>query len=263
MNGTGSIDAGSNVFDLSGHFPLLHFSDQYELQTYFIVVSLALCICVLFLVRRAERRGLDRNTALDLSLALMGFGMLGARLFHVLFEEPSYYAADPWRILEFWRGGFVWYGGALLGAAASLIYLRVRHLPMGIWLDLFAPVAALGYALGRIACFLTGCCYGSVCVLSSGFKFRHPTQLYAVISELLTLWFLLWIERRSKSPPGRLFSLWLILHGCGRIFMEAFRVDPRGPEPLGLSLATWLSGILIAFALGFEIWRAKSAAQAK
>ena len=255
--------AKDQLHDLSGHFPLIHLADGYELQTYFLVVSLALCACVVFLVRRAESRGLTRNIALDLAMILMVFGMLGARLFHVFFEEPRYYLADPMRVFELWRGGFVWYGGALVGAVASVTYARYKMLPLGTWLDLFAPVAALGYALGRVACFLTGCCYGSVCTLSSGYKFRHPTQLYAIAWELGSLWILLWLEKRRAAgdrwlkPSGRIFAAWLVMHGCGRIVMEAFRADPRGPEPLGLSLATWISMLLIVATLAISSTRSK------
>jgi phosphatidylglycerol:prolipoprotein diacylglycerol transferase len=268
------------VLDVSGHFPLLHLADGYELQTYFLVVSLALCVCVLFLVRRTEARGLTRNLALDISMILMIFGMLGARLFHVAFEEPRYYLEEPMRVFQLWRGGFVWYGGALLGALASVLYVRHKKLPLGTWLDLFAPVAALGYALGRVACFLTGCCFGSVCVLGSGLRFRHPTQLYAILWELAALWLLLILERargrvmpalkiplsiwqpfnRWLKPSGRLFALWLVLHGLGRILMEAFRADPRGPEPLGFSIATWISMLLILSTLALT-WSRHSTRQ--
>jgi phosphatidylglycerol:prolipoprotein diacylglycerol transferase len=247
----------ANVHDFSGFFPLIRLGGGIELPTYFIVVSLALCVCVLWLVRRVDKRGLDRVRALDIALVLMGFGFFGARLFHVFFEEPAYYWTEPTRILEIWKGGFVWYGGALFGAIAAIFYVRRRKMEVGVWLDTFAPVAALGYALGRVACLITGCCYGDVCVLASGFSFRHPTQAYAIVWELCTLGVLLWVEhlRRGRSASvwlradGRLFALWLLLHSAGRILMETFRADPRGPEPLGLSIATWISLALIIICL--------------
>lgn len=220
---------------------------------YFFVISLTFCVSLLWLVRRTEARGLNRNQALDLSLVIMLAGFVGARLMHVLFEEPAYYAEDPWRVLEVWRGGFVWYGGAIAGGCAGVIFARFRKLEIPAWLDLSAPILALGYAMGRIACWLVGCCYGSYCHLIEGVTFRYPTQAFAVFWEAGVLALLLRIEKQRRESrasrwmqkPGRLFSIWLVLHSCGRIIMEWFRADPRGPEPLGLSLATWISLVLI------------------
>ncbi len=246
--------------DLSGHFPLLRLplggdTGVLELPTYFLVVSLALCISIVWLVRRTDQAGLSRNRALDLALILMVGGMLGARLFHVFFEEPHYYFENPWRVLEIWRGGFVWFGGALSGAALGLLYLRWRQGAYGVWLDLFAPICALGYALGRVACLLTGCCYGRICTLESGRSFRLPAQLFAVFWELIALAVLLHLEKRRPQwlrKSGQLFVLWLALHSVGRILMEAMRADPRGAEIFGLSQATLISLVVGAWSI-FQI----------
>lgn len=243
----------STPLDLGGHFPTLHLGEGLDFPTYFIVISLALCVCAIWLVRRTESRGLERNRALDLSLIVLFAGFAGSRAFHVLLEEPHYYWDDVSRVVEIWRGGFVWYGGALTGATAALAYLRWRRFAIGVWLDIFAPICALGYALGRVACLLTGCCYGAVCVLADGSSFRHPTQAYAMIWELGVLFLLLRLERwcdagriaRTWREPGRLFLVWLGLHSIGRIIMESFRADPRGPNLLGLSQATWISLVMI------------------
>ena len=153
-------------------------------------------------------------------------------------------------------GGFVWYGGAIVGGIVSMLFVRFKKWPLGPWLDLFAPIIALGYAIGRFACFLTGCCYGAVCVLADGTGFRHPTQLYATAWEAVALAILLWLEKQKLRnwPSGRIFSTWLIMHSIGRIVMESFRDDPRGPTPLGLSLATWISLGLITATLALT-WR--------
>lgn len=234
---------------------------------YFAIISASLCLSVLWLTRRADAVGFKRQRAIDLALSVMIAGFIGSRLFHVIFEEPNYYAESPWRVFEIWRGGFVWYGGALIGALAGVLYLR-RHLePLGRWLDLVAPICALGYGLGRLACWITGCCFGSVCELNlpgqiSPWRFQHPTQLYAVFWEALVLALLLFIEKKRHKPElrilrpsGRLFSAWVIFHSIGRIIMEYFRADPRGPTPLELSLGTWISTAALLAAFSFEMRR--------
>lgn len=217
--------------------------------TYFLVAALACIAALVLLVRRADRSGLSRNRALDVSLVLMITGFVGSRLFHVFFEEPAYYWARPWLVFDIWSGGFVWYGGALMGGVCSLLFLRWRREPVGPYLDLFAPVCSLGYAIGRVACVLAGCCYGRVVELPGHLLVRHPTQTYAVVLELLILWGLLGLERARPlwmRWSGALFFVWLALHACARMVMEVFRDDPRGPTVLGLSVSTCVSlGLLV------------------
>lgn len=252
------MESNTAVRDFSGYLPTLELGSGISIPTYFLVISFAFCLCVLWLVRRAKVEHLSRNTALDIALALMISGFIGARLFHVLFEAPSYYIEDPVRVFHVWQGGFVWYGGALAGAAGALAMIRYRKLSFGRWADLFAPLAALGYALGRVACFFTGCCFGDVCHIVPGHLFRYPTQLFAVAWELGVLALVLGVENRKRQrsapqwfrPNGRIFALWLVLHSIGRIIMETFRADDRGPALAGLSVSTWISLGLIAATVG-------------
>jgi phosphatidylglycerol:prolipoprotein diacylglycerol transferase len=249
------------IHSLSGFLPSIHLFGM-TIPVYFLVSALAFIIAMLLLVRRADRSGLSRNRALDTALVLMITGFVGSRLFHVFFEEPAYYWARPSLVFDIWSGGFVWYGGALLGAVSAVLFLFWKREPIPRWLDLFAPVAALGYAVGRVACVLTGCCYGRVFTFG-GEMYRHPTQTYAVVWELCVLVVLLAVEKRGKlRRPGQLFWLWLCLHALGRIVMESFRDDPRGPALAGLSISTWISIALLlgAFAVGFGFRRRRKLA---
>lgn len=252
-----SLDANTAVRELSGFLPALRIGGGIEIPTYFIIISAASCVCLLWLTHRTKVERLNRNTGLDIALVTLVSGFIGARLFHILFEAPSYYAEDPIRVFYIWQGGFVWYGGALAGTAGALAFIKSKRLPFGRWADLSAPIAALGYALGRVACFFTGCCYGDICHIVPGFPFRYPTQAFSVVWETLVIAGLLYIEREKRSggmrwfvPAGRLFATWLAFHALGRIIMEAFRADDRGPVLFGLSVSTWISFALIGVAIG-------------
>lgn len=178
-------------------------------------------------------------------MALMLGAVVGGRLLHVLYEEPGYYLENPLAVLKIWQGGFVFYGG-LFGALATAAFWSRRYtVPMMRWADFFAPVLALGYALGRLGCFFNGCCHGRVCELPWAVAGRHPTQLYATSMELLALFALLAFERRKDRGLGSVFFLWLVLHALNRLVMEHFRDDDRGPTPLGFSLGTWVSLLLL------------------
>lgn len=182
---------------------------------------------------------------MDVALALMIGSFVGARLFHVVYENPEIYLQNPIAIFYFWNGGFVFYGGAILGLLSGWAVLKFRKVSSTLtYFDLFTPIASLSYALGRLGCLMAGCCYGKHCSLPWAIDGRHPTQVYASLWELGVLSILLGSEKTLKKP-GQLFFLWLPLHAFGRLLMESLRDDFRGYE-LGLSVSSWISLILIA-----------------
>ena len=99
-------------------FPHIHITDTLSLPTYLLLCSLAYCACLIWLVPRAKKLNVNRNHALDISLVIMVAGFIGARALHIFYEEPAYYLNDPMQVFQFWRGGFVFYGG-LIGALAG------------------------------------------------------------------------------------------------------------------------------------------------
>ena len=242
-------------------FPEIRISDSITLPTYLVYLSLLYCFLVFFVVRRAEAQDKEVRTALDLGLILMVAGFVGGRLLHILFENPEYYMEDLSRVYKFWEGGFVYFGGFLLGLAGCAFYVWKKQLRFLEWADFYAPVIALGYGLGRVSCYLAGCCYGRYCSLPWATQFpwdsrqvpRHPTQLYAVIWELAVFALLISLPKIRRFKAGFVFSLWLMLHGMGRLMMEYYRDDFRGQDLWGLSISSWVSiGIIL---LGAEIWR--------
>lgn len=218
---------------------------------YFIFISFILTSVVFWINQRSRKMQYSGATAMDLFFVVTLLGAVGARLLHVVFEEPQYYIDNPLRVFSFWQGGFVYYGGLIFGFLGGWLCLLWKKQSFPHWLDFFTPIVSLSYATGRIACFLTGCCYGKFCDLPWAIDGRHPTQLYAVVLELLLFCGILQLEKNSwsKSVPGRLFATWLVLHSVNRLIVELFRADPRGPSIGILSLSSLLSLIFIALSL--------------
>lgn len=240
-------------------YPIIPITPTLGIPTYYLVLSLAICASLLWLVRRAGESHLSREITLDTSLIVMVGGFIGGRIFHVFYEDFDYYREDWLRIFQFWNGGFVFYGGAILGGLLSISYLNIKTRGLfESYLDLFAPPLSFSYAVGRIACLLAGCCYGKYCELPWAISGRHPTQAYAALWEFGTLLILLGCEKipaQSRRPAflgksGSIFYLWMILHASGRILMEAYRDDFRGPS-LGLSISSWISVAVIFLAFIF------------
>ena len=249
------------LFYTSGPLPWIKMGFL-DIPTYYFVISLTCCLCILWFYRRCHFFGLSQKRGMDISLILLISGFIGARLVHILFENPSYYLSHPMEVFYFWQGGFVFYGGALLAYLSVFIFIKKLKLKFWAWHDVLAPVLALGYALGRLACFFVGCCYGKICELSWAFPLkqmdvhsgkvevllRHPTPLYATGLELFTLLFLLWFETK-KTKPGQIFLIWVFFHSINRLIMEVFRDDPRGPQPYGISLSMAVSFILLLISI--------------
>lgn len=244
-------------------YPEIHLGSLGTIPTYLLYLSLLYTGLVFYAGGRSDRRHKDMSTALEITLMIMLGGFIGGRLFHVFYEMPDFYMKSPKYILYFWNGGFVFYGGMIGSLLFSGIYIAVKKLEFLEWADFFAPIISIGYSLGRVSCFLAGCCYGKFCSLPWATTFswdpqrlpRHPTQLYAVFWEFFVYLFLLWLERRHEPNSeeeqhfrGRVFYVWLVLHSFGRLIMEHYRDDFRGTDYFGLSVSSWIS--LLIFSAG-------------
>lgn len=243
----------------SGYFPWIEIG-EFKIQSYFVVVSFVLCLCAAWISTRASAHKLPPKRAIDTFIIAMIGGLIGSRLLHVFWEEPQYYLDSPTRVFDVIRGGFVWYGGFLGATVAIIAFLKWQgERDFLRWFDFFAPLVAIGYAGGRVACVLTGCCFGRVCEWPVGGHqhFFWPSQIFAVVWELSVAVLLLWLEKKQSRlarkwnkrtlPDGGLFSLWLVLHGSGRIIMEAMREDDRGPTlgPITISLVVSLVLVIV------------------
>jgi len=249
-------------------YPIVIITNGFEIPTYLLINSLAFCLGITWIFIRASRLRMNVREALDVCLVSMIGGITGARLFHVVFEHPEIYRAHPEMIYKVWYGGFVFYGGLAGAVIFSFIYCRLKKISSLIYGDLFAPVLALGYTLGRLGCFAAGCCFGKPTTLPWAVHFPigveapayiglHPTQLYSSIWSLLVLAILISYEKANRWPlPGQMFGWWLVLQSIGRIFIEQFRDDFRGRSVFNLSISTWLSAVALVIGLKL-ILRAK------
>ena len=242
-------------------YPFLTFNSSLLLSTYIFMMSMICSVSLLWAVKRADQKGFSRHKTLDYSLVIMIFGLLGARLVHVVFEYPDYYFENPLDIFLLYQGGFVFYGGFLSAFLGCFIVIKYRKDSPTVWMDFFTPIISLGYALGRIGCFLGGCCYGKptygepfsvpwAVTFSTGVAAPaniplHPTQLYLSGSEFIIFALVLFVEKKKILPTGGLFYFWLLLHSVSRLTIEPFRGDFRGEVFLSLSLSSWISVVFI------------------
>jgi len=232
-----------------------------QISIYFLFLSFVFSLVVPLIVKRAERLDLSAHFALDLYLVVLLGAFVGARAFYVLYQEPSFYFANLEQVFYFWNGGYVFFGGFIGSVFTGSVYCLVQKASKELWLNFSIPILSFGYAIGRFACFLSGCCYGeksdafwSVFMHGAG---RHPTQIYASLVEFTILAVLIFVERYKDFKSFLVLPFWLMLHGAGRIFMEIYRADPRGDQVFGLSISSFVSLILITLGAGLFCYKLK------
>jgi phosphatidylglycerol:prolipoprotein diacylglycerol transferase len=217
--------------------PVLFSIDGLTIYTYGLCMSVAFLVSFGWGLWEVKRRGLSVETGIDLTFWALVSGLLFSRLLYVLVNLP-FFIAYPARAFMIWEGGLVWYGAFIGAVAAGAVFFRAKRLNGWLWADIAAPFFALGQGIGRIGCFMAGCCYGRPTDLCWGVVFTrseiaplgvplHPTQLYAVVANLLLFAFL--YQRRKRSDfDGEQILLYVILYAAVRSILEVFRDDPRG-----------------------------------
>ncbi len=217
------------------------------------------CVAVAFLavmgywswVARREHRA--PGFASDLAFWIMLGGILGGRLAYVAANYPEY-LAHPLSILRIDQGGLIFYGGFVGGVLAVVLFARVRGLPLWDLGDLVLSGLPLGHGLGRVGCFMNGCCYGQPsdapwAVFMAGAR-RHPTQLYEAVFNL-GLFVVLALAYPRRRRPGTVVALYLMIYPVGRFLLEYFRGDER-QHLFEFATAQVIS--LVLFAAGAGLW---------
>jgi phosphatidylglycerol:prolipoprotein diacylglycerol transferase len=175
---------------------------------------------------------------MDIGFIVLLMAIIGSRLGYVAMNF-SYYKAHPMDIFRIWEGGLVFSGGIVAVVPVMIWYLRRHHLSFCKVGDFCAPGIAIGQAIGRLGCFMAGCCYGKPTDLPWAVTFTHPqslaplntplhpTQLYSALSGFIIFGVLIFLNAK-KQFQGQVFIWFLILHSTARLFLERFRGDERG-----------------------------------
>ena len=178
--------------------PIICKIGPFTVYSYGVMMAIAVLVCSTLLSKDAKRLKIKPEIIFDLVFWVVLFGILGARVFYVLLNL-EYFRQNPLEIVMIQNGGLAWQGGLVFGMLAGFFYIRRHALAFRETLDLIAPYVALGHSIGRIGCFLNGCCYGKE--VSWGIYFPlyrahlHPTQLY----ESASLFLIFLVLRKFKE----------------------------------------------------------------
>lgn len=225
--------------------PILFHIGNYPVRSFGVMIMLAF-LAGLWLVRsRARRFGFDPNAVTDVSYTALIAGVFGARIVFILQELP-YYLAHKDKLFTLQFEGLTSFGGFLFGAAAVLVWAWRKKQSVGSLLDLYAPGFLIGHIIGRVGCFLNGCCYGTVCdshlpwathFPDAAGGVHHPAQIYDSLMNLVALGLLLAYERR-RFHPGQGAAAFMVLHGLTRFIYEFWRMGTTQEVDQGLASST-------------------------
>lgn len=248
-------------------WPTLVKVGNFEITTFGLMMFLAFIIGGWVLAKQFRKYGLDEELASSMVVACALGGIIGAKVYYaILFRD--------WRLL-FDRAGLVWYGGMIGAFLASAWLIWRRRVDFLVAADAAAPAGALGYAIGRVGCFLVGDDYGRPTNAWYGVAFPkgappttaeelrkfganvdpaiqpyevlkvHPTQLYETGMALIMFAVLMWMSRRPH-PKGRVWGVFLILLGIERFLVEIVRA--KDDRFLGSFTVAQLISVLIIIA---------------
>jgi phosphatidylglycerol:prolipoprotein diacylglycerol transferase len=264
------------------------------LHSYGLLIASAFLVGIWLAQREARRRGQDPERLADLSFWILVAALVGSRVFFVLVNWDDYFGAHAVvstaigripRLLAFWEGGLVFYGGFIGAALTAWWYMRRNGMPFLAYADTLIPSVAFGHFLGRLGCFFAGCCWGGVAgghlpwavsfppesLAFQTFAGRadpgafltpdhhatlplHPVQLYESFGELGLFLLLVLVVRPRKAFHGQVLATWLLAYAVLRTVVEFFRADVERGVINGFGVGQWTS--LAIFVTGAAIWAA-------
>jgi phosphatidylglycerol---prolipoprotein diacylglyceryl transferase len=268
--------------------PILFQVFDFDVPSYSVLMVLGYIVALLVLFKLTPKSApgtidspdgeLNRPQVWDLFIVMVVSSVIGSKLGHVLFEASSHVddqgrplggvidllKTDPWHWARLGEPGYVWYGGMLGALITALVYFKRRpKLRAWLYADAFAPAIMAGAAIGRVGCFLAGCCYGKPTNAPWGLAFPdthgvpvHPTQLYDALVAASLGAFLMWRFGRRRFE-GENIALLLMAYAILRSVTEVFRGDPERGGLGAISTSQLISIPLFALGVFLYVWLSK------
>ena len=210
----------------------------YPVPWYSFLIVLGAFIAILLACREERRLGLKKDTVIDLSLWVLPFGILGARVYYVLFSWEQF-KDDFLSVFRIWEGGIAIYGAVIAGFLVLVVFSRRRQLSLMMLCDIIAPGLVLAQSIGRWGNYFNMEAYGpivinpAICFFPlavqipsvSGYEWHYAAFFYESLWNLLIFIFLILSRRKFLRKQGDVFCFYLFLYASGRFVIEDIRTD--------------------------------------
>ncbi len=246
------------------------------LRAYALFIVTGIVIAVLVTEYRLRQRGAPHWAILDLAVWAVPFGVVGARIYHVITSPQPYFGegGDPVRALFIWEGGLGIWGAIAGGALGVWLGCRQLKLPFLVVADAAAVGIPLAQAVGRLGNWFNNELYGSPTALPWGLEIHdmvngealvgpdgepvthavtyHPTFLYELLWNIGVALLVLYVGNRLRLGHGRQFALYVAAYTAGRTWIEMVRID-EATEILGARINVWVSLLVFLAAVVYLV----------
>jgi phosphatidylglycerol---prolipoprotein diacylglyceryl transferase len=233
---------------------------------YGLILAVGVLVAVWLSERRWRNRGYRRDAIYDIAFWVVIWGVVGARLYHVV-TDYQLFEDDPFRAVQIWRGGLGIWGAVIGGGVAVVVITRRRHLDSLAVMDCMAPGIVLAQAIGRWGNYFNQELFGKPSTLPWALEIApshrppgyiqyttfQPTFLYESLYCLVIFGLLLLVEHRATLKRGQTFALYVALYTFGRFWFENLRIDTAhhiGP----LRLNAWVSALVFFGGVAWFVW---------
>lgn len=217
-----------------------------DVMWYGVLMATGMILGTLIAIKEAKRVGIKEENVLDLAIYAIPAGLLGARLYYVIFNW-EYYSQNVSQILNFRGGGMAIHGALIGGILTGYIFTKIKNINFWKMADTVLLGMPLAQAIGRWGNFINGEAHGGPTDLPWGIMVDgvkvHPTFLYESIWNL-GIFIFLWIFRKKKQYEGQIIIYYITLYSLGRFFIEGLRTDSLMIGPLRMAQVISLVGVV-------------------
>lgn len=241
------------MYNIHQAFPNPPFSSfaigPFTIHLYALCILLGIVVAYFVGASRFKKRGGEAGQMLDIVLWTVPFGIVGARIFHVLTHLGDYFGVYPtWQqtwlhVISIWEGGIAIYGAVIFGLLGAWIGARRAKIRFVSVLDALAPAVILAQGIGRWGNYFNQELFGQATDLPWGLLIEkqgnaaypqefpagtlfHPTFLYEFLWDVLGFFLITFVAKQFKLQWGKVFATYLVVYSVGRFFIESIRLDP-------------------------------------
>ena len=231
----------------------------FNLNFYGLIIALGFLLAVVYAMKRCSQFGITQDNILDVLIFALPAGIIGARLYYVVFNFVLYKGNWP-GIFKIWEGGLAVYGGIVFGALTAAAVCKIKKIRIGALLDVVSFGFLIGQSTGRWGNFFNREAFGSETELfcrmgltlpGEETLYVHPTFLYESLWNALGLLLLhLFSKSGGRKYDGQLFIMYVGWYGLGRVFIEGLRADSLYLFGSGIRVSQLLAGLSLLTAAG-------------